>query len=39
MYKKKVDKKKKRPRTILKLENVMTGEKCYPTTSFSDMRL
>lgn len=35
--KKKVD--KKRPRTILKLENVMTGEKCYPTTSFSDMRL
>lgn len=30
---------KKRPRTILKLENVMTGEKCYPTTSFSDMRL
>lgn len=33
---KKVD---KNTRTILKLENVMTGEKCYPTTSFSDMRL
>lgn len=29
----------KNTRTILKLENVMTGEKCYPTTSFSDMRL